>query len=122
MKVHCPECKGTFRVDGAESGTTFHCYFCKAAFSFRDKETIVLSASPQTQVKIEGDESGPPPVAIPVSPQKGEPPHRPLRSETPPEFTDLRPGDVVNDAYRLEEVIGWGGMSVVFRATQLSLP
>ncbi|MCA8959960.1 MAG: serine/threonine protein kinase [Planctomycetes bacterium] len=35
-------------------------------------------------------------------------------------MTDLAPGDVIA-GYRLEEVIGAGGMSVVFRATQVSL-
>ena len=30
MKIHCPECRGIFRVEGRASGTDFNCPFCYA--------------------------------------------------------------------------------------------
>ncbi len=156
LKVHCPECRGQFQVDGEESRTRFDCPFCSAPFRFQDKQTVVLSSSPLTQVQVERLETPVGPLAMggsaapldegsmpkapdpapiaPGAPPTGDrndaptPPHRhpsqskPLHAAvpTPEDLTPLRPGDVIN-GYRLEEVIGWGGMSVVFRAQQLSL-
>lgn len=62
------------------------------------------------------------PVAPPPAPPAPAQPEamaatRPLE---PPEST-VRPGDVLNGRYRVESVIGHGGMSTVFRAQDLEL-
>lgn len=126
MKIHCPRCQGTFRVEGHTPGTDFDCPFCDASFAFGEKETVILTASPQTEVRVELESEG---DDLDPSPQSDEaantafvadrrPSSRPLFD--PEELTDFRPGDVVG-GYRLEEIIGSGGMSVVFRAEQMSL-
>ena len=144
LKVHCPECRGQFQVDGEESRSRFDCPFCSAPFRFQDKQTVVLSSSPLTEVLIEkienpSEPSEVPPTKPPVdtsaptvaapestTPTGSSKPFRPTSSPFPPsgptpeELTPLRAGDVLQ-GYRLEEVIGWGGMSVVFRGNQLSL-
>ena len=43
MKVHCPQCRGTFRVEGEETGTRFQCPFCKAPTSARNSSGSVCS-------------------------------------------------------------------------------
>ncbi|MEM7164503.1 MAG: protein kinase [Planctomycetota bacterium] len=139
MKIHCPECRGIFRVEGRASGTQFECPFCKASFSFRDKETVVATAAPETVVRTETETEEPapsaadaPPLAKTTASASSDPTRRdtvPTPEPQPPEsapveatdLTDLRVGDVVNSAYRLDSIIGCGGMSVVFKARQLSL-
>ncbi len=139
LKVHCPECRGQFQVDGEESRSRFECPFCSAPFRFQDKQTVVLASSPLTQVEVEpvdvaervlGGAIPPPLPATPASippnpvtaPRTSEPTGSPPRfsSPAPENLTPLRAGDVLG-GYRLEKLIGFGGMSVVFRAKQLSL-
>lgn len=150
MKIHCPQCRGIFRVEGRASGTDFACPFCKASFSFRDKETVVATHSPETVVRVEREDALAPaiPPATPresagqadgAGPVAGDgqtagdertqrdtvPTPEPTQSSDSrtdaADLTDLRIGDTVNDAYRLDSIIGCGGMSVVFKAKQLSL-
>ncbi|MFQ5655097.1 MAG: serine/threonine-protein kinase, partial [Planctomycetota bacterium] len=129
MKVHCPKCLGTFRIEGEPGVTPFDCPFCKASFSFRDKATIVLASSPLTRVKVEKEETPAEAAEDAASPGSvDEEQSPPLEPATPPpapevrpeDLTDLKVGDEVN-GYLLEEVVGWGGMSIVIRANQLSL-
>lgn len=125
MKIHCPECQGIFRVQGQEAGTEFDCPFCKARFSYRDKQTVVSQDNPETEVRVEPDSvanlprSEQPTMKL-DSDSEGQPTPTPVAKVVPSELTDLKVGDQLG-GYRLEEVIGWGGMSVVFRGTQLSL-
>ncbi|MEM7260636.1 MAG: protein kinase, partial [Planctomycetota bacterium] len=163
MKVHCPECQGTFRVEGHETGTAFRCPFCEAQFAFQDRETPVAVGNPNATVTTEdepnlvdsrfgpnsekaenlgeGAPSGETPsplksvekdspnsAADTPSPSSSDPTRLlddsarfPSAPSTPPEeLTDIRPGDLIH-GYQIEEIIGSGGMSVVFRATQASL-
>jgi len=133
LRIHCPACRGQFQVDGEEGQSRFECPFCAAPFRFQDKQTVILTRSPATRVEFERVPSAgaPPPPSPPaasagaadradsavssprsVAPEKDAP--------RPEDLTPLRPGDTVG-GYRLAEVIGFGGMSVVFRAEQLSL-
>ena len=175
MKVHCPTCQGTFRVDGRESGADFRCPYCEASFTFKNRDKVVLTESPDVNVPFEWEEgpsstvsavptptpgpsslsqtpspeptrqkpNDPDPKKLqpkqpepkrqeeqirqqetvrrdPPTPGSAPPSPPPPRQTVPTDLTSLRVGDQV-DGYRLEEVIGWGGMSVVFRANQLSL-
>ena len=72
LKVHCPECRGQFQVDGEESRTRFDCPFCSAPFRFQDKQTVVLSSSPLTVVQVE-KLATPAADAMAVTPPAGEP-------------------------------------------------
>ena len=65
LKVHCPECRGQFQVDGEESRSRFDCPFCSAPFRFQDKQTVVLSSSPLTEVLIEKIENPSEPSEVP---------------------------------------------------------
>ncbi len=147
MKVQCPTCQGTFRVEGHETGTTFDCPYCQIKFSFRDRDTLVASDAPDTPIPVEfereegtsGNNPSPLKSVEMDSPSSSAPSSSPSSTPSrddvtrllsssgaqtpiapPEELTDLRLGDVIL-GYRLQEVIGSGGMSVVFRATQESL-
>ncbi|MCI0650811.1 MAG: protein kinase [Planctomycetes bacterium] len=128
MKIHCPRCRRQFRIDAEAAGDDFSCPECRSAFSFRDKETVVLRGAPELTVATEPD-SDPPaaaaraaePAAEPAAPQAAAPGAGGDRAPGDiAALTDLAIGTVVN-GYRLDEVVGAGGMSVVFRARQLSL-
>ncbi|MFN0059674.1 MAG: serine/threonine-protein kinase [Planctomycetota bacterium] len=130
MKVHCPQCQGTFRVEGHSAGSSLECPYCSAAFSFRDKQTIALAAAPDQPVHVEFEPEREAALAqaLPLTRSPGpdvqtsaaQPPAGSSISRNPEELTDLRVGDTIN-GYRLDQIIGSGGMSVVFRAAQLSL-
>ncbi|MGE3166904.1 MAG: protein kinase [Planctomycetota bacterium] len=126
MKVHCPDCQGIFGVEGPEIGSEFDCPYCRTRFSFRDKATVVVCHNPETHARFEPDAAvprGATPLAGPMPPPRSPAPAAPTHAvprRAPTEYTNLTVGDLVG-GYRLEEVIGWGGMSVVFRASQLSL-
>ncbi len=145
VEIHCPQCRGTFRLEGNDSTAgSLECPFCQAAFSFRDKETVVFeeprAQSPEAAKSLEAgsqpnQENNPELKDAEGGKQVGDRPAESLASffanattPTPPpptftdfsSYTDLEIGDVV-DGYELEEIIGCGGMSVVFRANQLSL-
>lgn len=128
MKIHCPQCQGTFRVEGHQPDSDFDCPFCSATFAFGDKETVILTAAPQTEVEVEleseeqADDSLSP-LKEPASARSNPSSVRRFSSRPlhdPEDLTDFRPGDEVA-GYRLEEIVGSGGMSVVFRAEQISL-
>ncbi|MCA8959959.1 MAG: hypothetical protein KDC38_05580 [Planctomycetes bacterium] len=55
MKVYCPQCEGTFRVQGHETGTTFSCPFCDTAFSYRGRNDLVVAGSSAERVRHETD-------------------------------------------------------------------